>query len=116
MGRPIEAPDADIPPLELTPVTRRQIRECLESLAALPGLKRHGPTIQAKLEHLARAAYSAGVGYAIESEAKAWARTTDLEDVIIELVRYAPGSTMMKAKALAAEVEAPFKDAEAIHG
>lgn len=116
MNARIEMPDQDIPLRDLTPATRRKVRECMESLTSLPGLKRHGPTITAALEHLARSAYTDGIDYALASEEKAWKRATDVEDVLIELMRYVPGSTLVKARALASDIKQTLEDTEPAHG
>lgn len=92
---------------ELPVIVRKHIRDAHETLTdegVVP--KKHAAALLLHLESLAATVFSIGVDRALGSEEKVWKRATDLEDVIIELVRYAPGSTMMKARALAADIEA----------
>lgn len=76
-----------------------------KTCAALKDHLRPKASVTQEIEDAIRAAHDLGIGYAIESEGKAWQRVTVLEDALTEIVRHAPGGTMAKAKALAAGIE-----------
>lgn len=47
--------------------------------------------------------YCIGVQAGLNSEARAWARVNELEDLIIDLLRYAPDSDVAKARIIERE-------------
>jgi len=47
-------------------------------------------------------AMSEGLAYALEAEARAWDRATQLEDALIEVCRHAPDGEIVKWRKLAA--------------
>lgn len=50
-------------------------------------------------------AMSEGLAYALEAEARAWDRATQLEDALIEVCRHAPDGDIVKWRKLAAHEE-----------
>ncbi|MCF8156411.1 MAG: hypothetical protein K9K35_10435 [Rhodoferax sp.] len=51
-----------------------------------------------KVEKFAELAFSMGLLAGLDSEAKAWAEVNRLEDLLVDLLRYAPDSDVAKAR------------------
>jgi hypothetical protein len=50
-------------------------------------------------------ALNGGINFALDAEARAWTRVNELEDMVISLVKHAPGSDLMRARELAKDIE-----------
>lgn len=59
-----------------------------------------------ELHELIETALSHGINFALNSEDAAWQRTTELEDIIIGIVKHAPESDLLRARKLTQQVEA----------
>lgn len=59
-----------------------------------------------KLHELLETVLQHGINFALESESNAWQRMTELEDVIIAIVKHAPESDLLRARKIAEQVGA----------
>lgn len=58
-----------------------------------------------KLHEMLETVLQHGISFALESESNAWQRMTELEDVIVSIVRHAPESDLLRARKIAEEVK-----------
>ena len=73
----------------------------LEKLLA----KKDSGAAKIKLHELLETVLQHGIGFALDSEANAWQRMTELEDVIIAIVKHAPESDLLNARKMAQGIE-----------
>lgn len=57
-------------------------------------------------------AYECGLGHALDSEGRAWARVAELEDLLIAILRWAPAGDLAAAKGAVANVSSLFDKEE----
>lgn len=58
------------------------------------------------LESAITEALKTGINFALEQEARAWQRVTELEDLVVGIVSHAPGSDLVRAREFAAGIKA----------
>lgn len=46
-----------------------------------------------------------GINFAIKAESQAWARVNELEDLVVGIIKHAPGSDLARARELALSIK-----------
>ena len=68
-------------------------------------LKKSDGAAKIKLHEIIETALRHGINFALNSEDSAWQRVTEMEDVIIGIVKHAPNSDLLRARKIAEHVE-----------